>query len=127
MKLSEELKHCIEDDACGACQYYSSENHTTCRGLLEKAYEIVKKYEQIKKYEDMFPCMVGDTIYYPVNTQNRIVQFEVTQIQIFKDEIVFFDDSENMYHAEDFGKTVFLTKEQAEAALKKMNEREGEK
>lgn len=46
MKLSEELKHCIEDDACGACQYYSSENHTTCRGLLQKAYEQIKKYEE---------------------------------------------------------------------------------
>lgn len=63
MKLSEELKHCIEDDACGACQYYSSENHTTCRGLLEKAYEVAKKYEQAKKYEDMFPCNIGDTVY----------------------------------------------------------------
>lgn len=120
MKLSEQIKQCIDGNGCAACDYMEYKITHTCEGLLQEAYE------QVKKYEDMFPCEVGDTVYYPVKTQNRIVEFEITQIQIFKDEIVFFDDSDNMYHVEDFGKIIFITKEQAEAALREMNGREDE-
>lgn len=56
-KLSEELRHCLEDDACGDCQYHEPETKFICKGLLQKAYEAVKRYEE------MFPCKVGDTVY----------------------------------------------------------------
>lgn len=86
--------------------------------------------ETLKRYEDLMeqgrllklPCAVGDTVYYPNKYGNRIVEFEIIKIQIFKDETVYFDDSNNEYHAEDFGKTVYLTREQAES---KLNETEG--
>lgn len=35
-KLSEELRHCLEDDACGDCQYHKPETKTTCQGLLQR-------------------------------------------------------------------------------------------
>lgn len=81
-KLSEELRHCLEDDACGDCQYNKPETKPVCKGLLQKAYEVVKRYEGI--YEIMrplaerlneyvsleeqgkllkLPCAVGDTLY----------------------------------------------------------------
>lgn len=34
------------------------------------------------------------------------------------DEIVYIDDSDNVFTADDIGKTVFLTREEAERALK---------
>lgn len=56
-KLSEELRHCLEDDACGDCQYHKPETKFICKGLLQKAYEVVKRHEE------MFPCEVGDVVY----------------------------------------------------------------
>lgn len=50
-KLSEELRHCLEDDNCGDCQHYKPEINFICRGLLQKAYEVVKRYEEIQAAE----------------------------------------------------------------------------
>lgn len=46
-KLSEELRHCLEDDVCGDCQYHEKETVVICPGLLQKAYEVVKRYEEM--------------------------------------------------------------------------------
>lgn len=47
-KLSEELRHCLEDDDCGDCQYRKPETKFTCKGLLQKAYERIKEYEEME-------------------------------------------------------------------------------
>lgn len=52
-KLSEELRHCLEDDACGDCQYHKPETKFICKGLLQKAYEVVKRYEDWKNWMDI--------------------------------------------------------------------------
>lgn len=48
-KLSDELRRCSEDDACGDCQYHKPETKFICRGLLQKAYEMVKEYEDLEE------------------------------------------------------------------------------
>lgn len=53
-KLSEELRHCLEDYECVDCNYFKTETKLICSGLLQKAYEAVKRYEE------MFPCKVGE-------------------------------------------------------------------
>ena len=57
-KLSEELRHCLEDDVCYGCEYCDVETRLTCKGLLQKAYE------RIKEYEEMCPCKPGDKLYH---------------------------------------------------------------
>lgn len=47
-KLSEELRHCLEDDTCGYCQYHKPETKLICKGLLQKACEVVKRYEEME-------------------------------------------------------------------------------
>lgn len=47
-KLSEELRHCLEDDVCGDCQYWKTETKQICEGLLQKAYEVVKRHEEME-------------------------------------------------------------------------------
>ena len=47
-KLSEELRHCMETDCCGKCQYGETETKLICKGLLQKAYEVVKRYEEME-------------------------------------------------------------------------------
>lgn len=76
------------------------------------------------------PCKVGDTLYDISEFVNgcsypEIYEYTCEYITIFKDkdgETVFEIDAIN-FHFNDFGKTVFLTREDAEKALR---EREGE-
>ncbi len=84
--------------------------------------------ERLAEYEDLeeqgkllkLPCAAGDKIYLPNEYVGKVIDFEIIEICIFKEEIIFIDDSENEYFINDFGKTVFLTKEEAEAALKEL-------
>lgn len=72
---------------------------------------------------EMFPCKVGDKLYSPNQYAKMIAVFEVIEICTFKDGTVIIDDLENEWTIEDIGKTVFLTKEAAEKALKEMEDR----
>jgi hypothetical protein len=72
----------------------------------------------------VLPCKVGDTIYRNNigDEIEPIVSWEIAEVRIFADEILIIDDSENEATPCDFGKTVFLTHAQAEAALAKGGE-----
>lgn len=126
-KLSEELRHCLEDDACGDCQYRKPETKFTCRGLLQKACEAVKWYEE------MFPCKVGDIVYWVndwfydgkigLNHESHITESKVSRFICDSEGVwIRLRNGENIPSCE-FGKTVFLTKEAAEKALKEMEDR----
>lgn len=116
-KLSEELRFCIERDGCSKCSCFETQSKLTCPGLLQKAYEVVKRYEK------MFPCKVGDKLYCPSKYTKMIAVIEVVEIYTFKNGTVIIDDLENKWDIEDIGKTVFLEKEAAEKALKEMEDR----
>lgn len=95
--------------------------------------------ERLGKYEDVeeqgrlviLPCKVGDTLY-RVNkgAKEPVIMMRVLQLcikQLHKDRtaikiITINDDDmgENCYFLEDIGKTVFLTKSEAEAKLKEL-------
>ncbi len=126
-KLSEELRRCLEDDACGDCQYHKPETKFICKGLLQKAYEVVKRYEE------MFPCWIGDTVYELQEIRQRIQPLEIISVNIgrmgesyfnwqLKDGIGIYQNVKG-FGKNQLGKTVFLEKEAAEKALKEMEER----
>lgn len=48
MKLSEEIKHCLDGD-CNKCRYGEPETKLTCTGLLQAAYEEIKKNEEVEE------------------------------------------------------------------------------
>lgn len=128
-KLSEELRLCIEQDGCGKCSCFETQSKLTCPGLLQKAYEVVKRHEE------MFPCEVGDTVYEICEGFIEPCTVEIIFIADYKDK-----EGNSSYMAEihydredcpwvsteifftDIGKTVFLEKEAAEKALKGMGE-----
>ncbi len=60
------------------------------------------------------PLKPGDTIYRPEALQFCWV---ITKVEIYEDEIVFIDDSDNIFRPDEFGKTAFLTREAAEKAI----------
>lgn len=77
------------------------------------------------------PCKVGDTVYVVENIagEKKIIQDSVETIGIgyYAEgiEIYQFDGIKTDGYFSDFGKTVFLTKEAAEQALKEREEDEG--
>lgn len=116
-KLSEELRHCLEDDACGDCQYHEPETKFICKDLLQKAYEVVERYEK------MSPCKVGDILFYPyINEEGekRIEELEIADISTK----LFQTQDENWSSLEEIGQEVFLTRQEAEG---KLAETEGKK
>lgn len=68
----------------------------------------------------VLPCKVGDTIYRCGDPIKKVYEWEIEHIEIYFDEIVFVDDSDNVFTADDIGKTVFLTRKEAEKALEEM-------
>lgn len=96
------------------------------------SYESI--YEKLRKYEDVeeqgllvkLPCKAGDTVY-AIGFNNKPVVYEsvVLNIQITGKEIVFnvkVDEFEtnSQLNQSMFGKTVFLTQDEAEQKLKEM-------
>lgn len=71
------------------------------------------------------PCKVGDTVYVLVNDCTRVRPDKIKSIYVNEEDYwVEFNYIWHDTNFDDFGKTVFLTREAAEAALK---EQEGQK
>jgi hypothetical protein len=62
------------------------------------------------------PVKMGDKLYNKHSLVDDCCYWKVKHISIFADESGFVDDSDNWYSFEDFGKTVFLSREDAEKA-----------
>ena len=104
--------------------------------VLDANENIVECYtgfiaDRLAEYEDLeeqgllikLPCKIGGTIYdiyeFVENKYSpEMYEYEVDEITIVKDKegIYFVIDSADFW-SEDFGKTVFLTREEAEKAL----------
>lgn len=54
---------------------------------------------------------VGDTVYRKGDDIKKVYVFEIEHIEIYEDEIVYYDDSDNEFTESDIGVTVFLTPE----------------
>lgn len=62
------------------------------------------------------PCKVGQKIY----RKDTNFEWEIVACIIYEDEIIIIDDSDNEFGIDDIGKTVFLTKAEAEAKLEEL-------
>jgi predicted nuclease with TOPRIM domain len=69
----------------------------------------------------ILPAKPGDIIYRPEALQYCWV---IANVEIYEDEIVFIDDSDNIFRPDDIGKTVFLTREEAEKALDELQKKD---
>lgn len=98
------------------------------KNQLENALASVKEYQQKLAEGRMveLPCKVGDTVFIIFNDSGELFLtegWEVTEITIVKNDIIFDFDCFQTEHEEQrgidsFGKTVFITLEEAEQALK---------
>lgn len=71
----------------------------------------------------VLPLKVGDLIYRLDVLNDKIIDWTIARIDIYDEEIVYCDDSFNVFTDEEFGVRggVFLTLEEAENALKERN------
>ncbi len=93
-------------------------------------WECVDKLGQLEDLEEQgkllkLPCAVGDTVYRINNGKKEpVIPMQVIGIAIRNEnELVIqtkdiADDNHNLYSKNSIGKSIFLTKESAEAALK---------
>lgn len=65
------------------------------------------------------PCKVWDTVYIISDYTNEILDRLIIEIIIKKDGYGFIFDTQSSWSDTDIGKTVFLTREEAEAELNK--------
>lgn len=64
----------------------------------------------------VLPCKVGASIFRL--GVNEVLDFwQVEHADVYEDEVVIVDDSYKFFTADDIGKSVFLTRDEAEAAL----------
>ena len=90
-------------------------------------HKILKVAEKLKNYEDAeeqglllrLPCKVGDTIYYIVFHNHTIGKSTVVSFKMIAEGWAV-KTNDWSYLFTDFGKTVFLTKSEAEAKLKEL-------
>ena len=69
------------------------------------------------------PCKVGDTVYYPAFEINSVLSYKVISIKLNSKSLYVvcencLSKSQMTHRATQIGKTVFLTREEAEAKLK---------
>ena len=72
----------------------------------------------------VLPLKVGDRIYRLDVLNNKIIDWTIARIDIYEDEVVYYDDCFNVFTDEEFGVKggVFLTLEEAENAQKERKE-----
>lgn len=119
----------FEGDFCDIAMCLETRGGSFCE---EGACSQRRVWERLKNYEDLeeqgrlvvLPCKVGDTVW----VINSLWVSEYTITSVYWDNVFFQFKSENETYSEDcryfsffderIGKTVFLTREEAEAALK---------
>lgn len=79
----------------------------------EQVQELAKAKEEGKLA--ILPLKVGSTIY---RLEAPQYSWEIVSATMYLDGTIFTDDSDNIIKETDIGKTVFLTREEAERALR---------
>ena len=101
---------------CTDCYLYKN---CVLRPYMQKKNEVERDCGYFKDRERIvyLPCKAGDTIYRVFN--DKVYEWQIVRAEIYADEIGFVDDSDNWIGVDDIGKTVFLTRAEAEARARK--------
>ena len=122
-----------EKNGISGIKVFESDDKVPLVEVLSGEY-LYPAIEKLATYEDLeeqgllvrLPCKVGDTMF-RINkgAKNPIIELTVTQIDItrrsYNLEVIDRDCGELMCFKDDIGKSVFLTREEAENKLEEMN------
>lgn len=104
-----------------------------CNLEFDEFNKVTNALNKLAKYEDLeeqnkllkLPCAVGDTVHeiFPNDEDGKIAEKEIMG---FSSEAMMFYGNLFWTRFDKIGKTIFLTKEEAEAALKELERGKGE-
>lgn len=113
---------CFEEPCCGMGECLDD----NCSLMLDACKKLAE-YEQLEEQGLLvrLPCKVGDTVYVP--TRNFVSELRITMVSVDMHEAYFswmlnsgIYPNLDGFHGYELGKTVFLTREEAEKKLEKM-------
>ena len=115
-----EFNHCPEDVGCNECVYGRKNNRlATIEDILGDDYDLKRLRELVEVDRDgrcvVLPCKIGSAVY---SVRHQRVADDEYRMS-FHDELSVIEQKFGLIHADCVGKTVFLTREAAEDALKK--------
>lgn len=130
--MTERLTEDYFDDMQKITRHYAKSNNIDLNTGGNDFQDIIDKLAEYETAEEegrlvILPkCNIGDTVYIPIDFQNKIYTGEIEGFEYAKMRNTWVakirtDDGETCYEAfEDFGKTFFLDIEDAAKALKEM-------
>lgn len=98
-------------------------------GIVEDMVKKLVNYEDLEEQGRLvkLPCKVGGTLYRLVpNLYRKYVEIKIAQFVINENGICFITNKGVSWSVDKIGKTIFLTKAEAEAKLKELRGRENE-
>lgn len=122
-------------DDCDLCYEYckaTEDDGVDCRGCaINQCFNKLGEYEELEDKGKLLklPCAVGDAVYAILPNDSYSTKAQINKIEIkptIYGKMCYFIEPVSRigrlyrYFENDFGKTVFLTPEEAEAALKNM-------
>ena len=126
-RLTEKIgnTNCVK--GCGSnCKYgfqhCRTEDWENCK-TIDDVIDKLADYEDLEEQGRLviLPCKVGDTLYKLVpNLYREYIEIKIAQFVINKNGIYFTTNKGVSWSADKIGKTVFLTKAEAEQKLKEM-------
>ena len=66
----------------------------------------------------VLPCKVGQVLWFPSEYYNEPYSVFITKAEIYEEETIMYSEGGTEWYDEDIGKTVFLSRKDAEAKLK---------
>ncbi len=124
-----QLKACGNDFCKETCAEHDEEK--SCNNCpIQKAFEKLAEYEDLEEQGKLLklPCVAGDAVYIIDDIENEFERTSiVTGIEIEEENEVYImvsdgfqSGSSSSFGVDDFGKTIFLTRPEAERALAEM-------
>ena len=121
------------DDCDLCCEYCKAaeDGNEDCRECaINQCFNKLGEYETLEEQNKLLklPCAVGDTVWFIKSNFSYMKNpkaEKVRKIEIIDGEIIFRTEN-RCFEMKRIGKTVFLTREEAEAALKELERGKGE-
>ena len=134
--LGKQICRCIAGACDETCRHYDAEK-SCCVGYEEVVQQAEKAFAEYENYKDLdeqgkllkLPCAVGDTVYEVQDLRKRIQPYTIIAIHVSNCGNLYgweLKDGKGVYSNVNgfseyaLGKSVFLTREEAEAALKEL-------
>ena len=121
--LGKQICRCIAGACDETCRHYDAEK-SCCVGYEEVVQQAEKAFAEYENYKDLdeqgkllkLPCAVGDKVFIIVG---KDISKQTVKKIIIREDSVIIEANKRIFNKICFGKTVFLTREEAEDALKK--------